>query len=126
MSTTITRTTHAPYPPLPYKKIAEDILGARYELSLVFVGERRARTLNITHRKKDYVPNVLSFPLDAQAGEIFITPARTRVEAKRHHMTIAGYTGFLFIHGLLHLKGHLHGATMEKAEKKYISKYKLK
>ena len=45
---------------------AEDVYDA--ELSVVFVGERRIRTLNREHRGRDEVTDVLSFPLE-DAGE---------------------------------------------------------
>ena len=109
----------------PYAKIAECILGKKYELSLAFIGERRAQALNKAHRKKTYVPNVLSFPLTELIGEIYITPEVAKREAKKYGMTVNGYIGYLFIHGCLHLKGHDHGATMEKAEQKYVRDFSL-
>ena len=117
--------TVAKYPSLPYQKIKEEILGKRYNLSLVFIGKTRAVSLNNKYRNKTYTPNILSFPLDTTSGEIFITPELARTECKKFGMTPKGYIGFLFIHGLLHLKGHAHGDTMERAEKKYVSKFKL-
>lgn len=125
MSTEIHATVRS-YPRLPYTEIKEAILGKKYELSLVFVGKDRAQKLNDTYRNKTYIPNVLSFPLDKQTGEIVITPEVAKKEAKRFEMTPRGYVGFLFIHGLLHLKGYRHGATMEQAEKKYVKKFALK
>lgn len=122
----ISQTTRKPYPKLPYQKIKEDILGKNYELSLMFVGGIKAQQLNKAYRKKTYVPNVLSFPLAKDAGEIFITPEVAKKEAHKFSMTVTGYIGFLFIHGCLHLKGHLHGDTMDKAEQKYCRKYKLR
>lgn len=113
------------YPSLPYQKIKEGILGKRYDLSLVFVGSKRAKRINVENRNKNYTPNVLSFPLDKSAGEIIITPEVAKKEALLRGMSVRSYTGFLFIHGLLHLKGHDHGATMEKAEKRYLTKYRL-
>lgn len=114
------------YPRLSYESMKNDVLGGSYTLSLVFVGRDRARSLNQTYRKKTYIPNVLSFPIDKTTGEIYITPEVAKREAKKFSMTYTGYVGFLFIHGLLHLKGHAHGDTMEKAEKRFISKYNLK
>jgi len=125
MSLTISKTTRT-YPKLPYTQMQKDILGNRYDLSLVFVGCTRAKALNRKYRNKTYTPNVLSFPLTDTTGEIYITPEIATREAKKRNMTKSGYVGFLFIHGLLHLKGYQHGATMEKAEKRYISKYALK
>ncbi len=114
------------YPRLPYEAIKDSILGKSYSLSLTFIGKDRAYALNKKHRNGDYVPNVLSFPLSKTVGEIYITPHVARIECKKFNMTPDGYIGFLFIHGLLHLKGYPHGATMERAEKKYVALYKLK
>lgn len=115
------------YPRLPshtqLEKMKNDVLGTSYVLSLVFVGARRAQTLNRTHRKKTYTPNVLSFPLDSTHGEIFLTPDIAQKEAARRGMTTRRYIGFLFIHALLHLKGIRHGDTMDMLEKKYCAKY---
>jgi rRNA maturation RNase YbeY len=110
------------FPKLPYEELKNEILGASYELSLTFIGATRAKELNLRHRKAAYIPNVLSFPLGTRAGEIYIAPVKATREARAWNMTPRRYIAFLFIHGLLHLKGHLHGATMEKAEQKYMSR----
>jgi len=104
----------------------DDILGESYELSLVFVGDKKSRALNFAYRQKTYIPNVLSFPLDKTSGEIYINPHRARIEAKKFGMSVRGFTGYLFIHGLLHLEGHDHGDTMEKVEARYKNRYGLK
>lgn len=122
---TLTATTKS-YPKLPYEKIKDDILGKKYVLSLAFVGTTRAQKLNVEHRNKTYIPNVLSFPLQENTGEVFIAPVVAKTEAKKFDMTVNGYIGFLFIHALLHLKGLDHGDTMDKAEKKYCLKYGLR
>ena len=123
---TITNSTRSKYPAHPYETIKNDILGRGYTLTLNFVGGTRAQKLNEAYRQKTYTPNVLSFPLDATVGEIYITPTIAKKEAKKFSMTVPGYIGFLFIHGCLHLKGHDHGATMDKAEQKYCKKYELR
>lgn len=122
MSLTISHTTKS-YPRLPYEKIKNEILGNKYSLSLVFLGETRAQKLNQETRKKNYVPNVLSFELDKSAGEIFITPAVARREAAGFDHTYNEHICYLFIHGLLHLKGLDHGPKMDKLEEKYLNKY---
>ena len=124
MSFSLTRTVRS-HPSLPYEAMKDEILGRSYALTLGFIGEKRAQRLNREYRKKTYVPNVLSFPLRRDTGEIYIAPSVAAREAKRFGMTKDGYVGFLFIHGLLHLKGYRHGATMEKAEKRYVLKYRL-
>ena len=113
------------YPRLPYEQIKNTVLGKSYQLSLVFVGHDRARALNHAYRKKRYAPNILSFALDKSCGEIFITPTVTKKEARKVHMTTPDYTGYLFIHGLLHLKGMQHGDTMERLETRYCRRYNL-
>lgn len=114
------------FPKHPYARIKNDILGKRYMLSLSFVGATRAREINIATRNKGYVPNVLSFPLSKEAGEIYIAPITAHSEAKKFDLTKDGYIAYLYIHGLLHLKGYDHGDAMERLEKKYLAKYDIR
>jgi len=110
----------------PYESIKRKIVGAKYNLSLTFIGRVRAASLNKQYRNKAYTPNVLSFPLDKTTGEIFICPAVSQSEAKDFNLSPDGYIAFLFIHGLLHLKGHDHGDNMDKLEQKYIKLFNIK
>ena len=123
---TISSTISDPYPIWPYQKIKETILGKRYQLSLSFIGADRAKRLNEAYRGKDYVPNVLSFPLDTHMGEIYICPKVANREAANFDLSPRGYIAFLFIHGCFHLKGLDHGATMEKQEQAMLRKFKIK
>ncbi len=123
MSVTITKTVRQPVPRHPYEKIAAQILGSSYELSLNFIGRTRAQTLNQAYRGKTYVPNVLSFPLATTVGEIYICPEVAKRQAKKHDMNYSQYVAFLFIHGALHLKGHDHGATMDRLERKHLTAF---
>ncbi len=113
------------HPSHAYQDIKEAILGKRYELSLVFIGKKRAATLNTEYRKKTYSPNVLSFPLSETAGEIFICPLVAQKEAEAYKLTPKGYVAFLFIHGCLHLKGLDHGDTMDTQEQKFLKKFNI-
>jgi probable rRNA maturation factor len=122
MSFTLTNTT-ANRSPVPFLKIKEAILGKEYQLSLALVGEKRAREVNRRSRHKDYAPNVLSFPLGRQAGEIYLAPSVARKEAPSFGHSFKRHLTFLYIHGLLHLKGYDHGRSMEKLEEKYLAKY---
>lgn len=121
--TFIISSTITTYPEFPYQKMKEAILGKKYELSVAFVGTKRAQKLNVSYRKKTYVPNVLSFPLDETHGEIVICPEIAYPEAKDYNLSKEGYIAFLFIHGLLHLKGHDHSDTMEALERKYVKQF---
>lgn len=113
------------YPEWPYEAIKDAILGKKYSLSLTFVGPAKAQKLNLTYRQKDYVPNVLSFPLDATAGEIIICPTVAKTQAEDFDLSTEGYIAYLFIHGCVHLKGHDHGDTMDKLEQKYVRQFKI-
>ncbi len=122
MSTNINHTTRT-FPRLPYEKVASDIMGSNYQLSLVFVGEERGRQINLQSRNKSYSPNVLSFPLSKKAGEIYITLAVAKRECSRFNHSYQKHVLYLFIHGLLHLKGLDHGKKMDILEEKYLEKY---
>lgn len=100
-------------------------MGSSYELSLVFIGDKRSEALNRKYRKKTYIPNVLSFPLTKTSGEIYINPTQARREAHLRNMSPSKYIGYLFIHGLLHLKGYQHGGRMNEAEARYSKRYGL-
>ncbi len=67
--------------------------------------------------------NILSFPLDKKSGEIFITLSVAKKEAPNFDRTFSNFVAFLFIHGLMHLKGHDHSDTMERAESKLRKKF---
>ncbi|MEK7208708.1 MAG: rRNA maturation RNase YbeY [Patescibacteria group bacterium] len=86
------------------------VLGQDYELSLVFVDSARSRNLNRVWRGKNQPANILSFPLTPTAGEIFID---LEMVGKKNLL-------FIFIHGLLHLKGLDHGSKMEALESQLV------
>jgi len=121
----ISNTTKGKLSSLPFVSIKNAIVGDTYELSLVFIGDKRSRTLNRIYRDKDKVANVLSFPLSKTEGEIFLNLRRVRIEAKKFDKTFVQFAGFLFIHGLLHLKGMDHGSRMEQQEEIFVKKFKL-
>ena len=106
-----------------FDKIKDKVMGADYELSLNFIGKKRMRTLNKTHREKDYATDVLSFPLDdlgekSEMGEAFINLDIANKKSKDFDRTPKNYLLFLFIHSLFHLKGYDHGDKMENMEVK--------
>lgn len=95
----------------------------QWEVSLAFVGTERAQNMNKALRNKDYIPNVLSYETGKNSGEIVICPLEAKKQAKEYDMTYTQFVGFLFIHGLLHLKGEQHGATMEKQERLLLKRF---
>lgn len=118
--------TKARLPRLAFARIKNTVLGKRYVLSLAVVGNATSRRLNVMYRKKNYVPNVLSFPLSHSEGEIVLNPQKANREASRFGMTARVYLLFLFIHACLHLKGHRHGVTMENIERRLLRRFSLK
>jgi rRNA maturation RNase YbeY len=108
--------TKGKLPRLPFVDMKNEVLGRDYDLSVVFLEDEESRKLNLERRGGDYVPNVLSFPLDDMSGEIFINPSEAKRQAKEFGRTPSNMIGFLYIHGLVHLKGMDHGATMERTE----------
>ena len=110
-------------PSLSFVAIAEAILGKKYELSIVFATKKESQDLNNTYRGKNYPTNVLSFPLSKNAGEIVMHLPTAKKESANFDMPYADFVGYLFIHGLLHLKGFDHGSTMEQRERFWLKKF---
>lgn len=110
-------------PSLPFELMKNEILGEEYDLSLVFLTDDESKALNIESRGKDYIPNVLSFPLDEISGEIFINPEEAQRQAKDFNRTPENMIGFLYIHGLCHLKGMTHGSKMESKEASFRKQF---
>ncbi|OGG41624.1 rRNA maturation RNase YbeY [Candidatus Kaiserbacteria bacterium RIFCSPHIGHO2_01_FULL_46_22] len=123
MSITIHSTVKKAPPVIPYQALKDEVLGKRYSLYVNFVGEKRGRKINQESRGKDYIPNVLSFPLTDTSGEIYLTPAVAKREAKDWSHSYSKHLLYLFIHGLLHLKGYDHGDKMDALENRLLEKY---
>jgi probable rRNA maturation factor len=98
------------------------VLPKTYDLSILVCGDTLARSINKRSRNKTYAPNVLSFPLGTHEGEIMLNVRKAAREASKYDHTEREHVIFLFIHGLLHLKGLDHGATMERAERMYMKR----
>jgi len=94
-----------------FEKIKRRVLGEKYDLSLVFADNTLMKKLNATYRKKNSPTNVLSFPLSAEQGEIFLSK----------NIKNPGEKEYLFVHSLLHLKGYRHGKRMESEEEKIMA-----
>lgn len=116
----IRHTVKSGVPSLPFEHMAQRILGKDYSLSIVICGDSLSKRINHINRHKDYIPNVLSLPIDKKEGEIFLNVRKAEREARVAGVSVREQTAFLFIHGLLHLAGYQHGRTMEDAEQKYL------
>src|SRR3989344_2955557 len=105
-----------------FSDIAKSVL-PKWEISLVFVGAKKARTLNKQLRGKDYIPNVLSYVVGEKSGEIIICPDEAVRQATASQLPASSFQLLLFIHGVLHIKGWAHSATMEKCEHNLLAHY---
>lgn len=120
---TLSATAKGRPPKIPFSEIAKNVLGFEYALSLVFCGDYLSRRLNRAYLKKDRPTNILSFPLNKKEGELFLNLAKARREAKLVGLSLTVWVAYLFIHGMLHLKGFEHGSTMEEAERKTLLRF---
>lgn len=110
-------------PEIPFEEIKNTILGKKYELTFIFCTPKESQERNKTYRDKDYPTNILSFPLEENEGEIYISLATARKDAKKFEMSYLQFLHLLTVHGMLHLKGYDHGSTMEELEEKYCKKF---
>lgn len=123
MGVEITCTVRGRTTSIPFEKIAGEILGKSYSLSLVLSGDKLARRINRTYRKKDYSPNVLSFPLQKNEGEIFLNVRKAEREAHAMKIPSRARIAHLFAHGCFHLRGLKHGAKMDTEEQRILKRF---
>lgn len=111
---------------LPFEKLAASALPKGYQLSLVICGDGLAQKMNKQYRKKTYRPNVLSFPLSKNEGEIFLNVRKAEREARTMGFAAKDRLARLFVHGCVHLAGHNHGKKMDSLEMKVLTKFGFK
>lgn len=84
--------------------------GARGEVTVALVSDRRIAQLNHNFRGIDSSTDVLSFPADAPPllGDVVIARGVARRQAARAGHSLATELRVLALHGLLHLLGYDH------------------
>lgn len=107
------------------KKTKEMVVGKKYDLSLVLIENNLSKKLNKKFRGKNRPTNVLSFSLSKNSGEIFLNLPLIKKQAVSCDLSQKKFLLYLFIHGLLHLKGLEHGKKMDRQEKILASKLKI-
>lgn len=103
------------------------------EVSLVFCGVKKIRSLNAAYRNKDQKTDVLSFPVFPSLrkkgsmpqglinlGDIFICTEVAKAQASEFKISLAEEIVHLFVHGFLHLYGFDHEIS-KKEEKMMFS-----
>jgi len=109
-----------------------DEQGARGEVSLILIGDRRMRNLNKQYRRQDKVTDVLSFAdgEDNQLGEVMIDYPQIVRQAQRFGHSVWQELIFITIHGLLHLLGYEDDnqegrAIMIKLGEQFLDSYNI-
>jgi probable rRNA maturation factor len=91
----------------------------------LITGDADLRRLNREFRGLDYPTDVLSFPAAppaAHLGDLAISLARARAQAREFRHSVEQEVGILMLHGLLHLLGYDHETDrgqMARAEKRW-------
>ena len=119
----ITNTTKSKLPNFDFVAMKEAVLGKKYELSVIIVGKKEIQKLNNEYREINKPTDILSFPLSDSLGEIYINPEMTKLESKKFDRDYNNFFAFIFIHGLVHLKGFDHGSTMEGIEARFRKQF---
>jgi rRNA maturation RNase YbeY len=81
------------------------------EVSIWFVGRKRAKDLNIKYRNKSYIPQVLGFPLSRERdgdgmmrlGDIVICTQKLKYEAVFQNKTVKTIMEEWLLHGVENL-----------------------
>jgi probable rRNA maturation factor len=102
---------------------------------ILITGDAELRKLNRTHRNKDYATDVLSFPAPQPLapgrwplGDLAISLARARAQAREFGHTTEQEIRVLMLHGLLHLLGMDHetdAGRMARAERRWRKRFGL-
>ena len=108
-----------------FTRIASAILPKNYELSVVFANDKLSRQLNKKYRGKNKPTNVLSFPLSKNSGEIFLNSKSIKKDAPKFGLSSKNCATYMFIHALLHLKGHSHSDRMDAQVRRFLKMFKI-
>ena len=97
-------------------------------VNLIFVGQKRMRTLNNRYLQKDKSTNVLTFTYDNEVfhGDIILCPEIINKEAKEYGFSSDFRWAHMIVHSMLHLQGYNHNTKkeqsfMEKTEVKLLN-----
>lgn len=100
---------------VPVLKIAAESLRVKklesVELSVIFMGRKKAKDLNLKYRHKDYIPQVLGFPMSKEAdedglirlGDVVICTPKLKYEAKYQRKRLEEILRLWMIHGIENL-----------------------
>ena len=122
------RAAHIP-PDATLRKWAAAALSRAASVTLRYVGEAEARSLNAEYRGKRYATDVLTFIYSARPleGDIVICAPVVAREARERGKSSRAHHAHLLVHGLLHLQGFDHeeereAARMEARERRILAR----
>lgn len=97
---------------LEFEKILSH-LGIEREVEVYILEDEDMAELNFTHRGKEGITDVLSFPCEAVVeglplGSIVMSSTLIESKAREYSHSLESEATLLFIHGLLHLLGYDH------------------
>lgn len=96
---------------LANKALKEKGYDDNVELSILFVGRKKAKDLNIEYRKMTYIPQVLGFPMSfnknadgmIRLGDIVICTQKLKYEVKFQKSTLKKVLYDWLVHGVENL-----------------------
>jgi probable rRNA maturation factor len=123
----INSSSHYPVSRKRVRKLIKNILGEyginkNIEVSILFAGDRKVKSLNQQYRKIAATTDVLSFPLQdtkfpdnvLRLGDIVISYPQARKQAREKNILVDEEIDKLVKHGLLSLLG-LHDESINKS-----------
>ena len=123
MSVTITNKTSYSIPSRnTIISLIHKIVSPTYHINIIFIGTKRATTLNTQYRGKKYPANILTFCIDNKEGDIYITAPLLQRDAKKWGISVREYILFLIIHGALYVKGVKNKKEHQRQERSYFAK----
>jgi len=103
---------------LTRRRVAKAQFFAKRELVVVLVRAEEMRRLNRLYRELDKFTDILSFAPsdDSTMGELVLCMETIREQSERTGLGLRGETGYMLVHGVLHLLGYDHETKRERAE----------
>jgi probable rRNA maturation factor len=117
------------------RRWVEAALESSAEITVRIVDAEEAQALNTDYRKKNYVPNVLTFEYGEIApnvlgGDVVICAPVVEREAREQGKPLKHHYAHMTIHGVLHLQGYDHiepadAGIMESREAAILKRFHI-
>ena len=101
-------------------RACELVLPRAAGVAVCLVSDAEIARLNRTYRGKGGATDVLSFPADGTGGDIAISPAAARRNARWLGHSVPEELRVLILHGVLHLAGYDHETDEGEMERREL------